>query len=806
MLFFNYLKAQLEHGKFGNIIPFSKVEKYKNIIESKGIESYKIPYLNNDSLFRAYNKGKTIDEIKNDYVSGFIYNKTSFSLKNKGTKIDLENGTLWRYKIETKSAGSILVNFKCPSLKKGSYLAFIASDTSLNLIQPPEVYQNDDILERHKKIGLTGSVFGKSLIIEYYEPHSLQIGEDIVINYIIYGFVGFGKKIYSINNSTQLKSGYWGDSAYPTCQHDISCAEYSNWQNAAKSVVFLYLRYLYDIDGDGQLDLRERTGTGVFLNKAGDYSGNDTPLLLTAGHHYSLVLENGSKVDINNSLAGFGLWTAYENNDCGIDDFNQGIKLPGNFQRIAIGNNYNVLPSDPNYSASEDYAILQASSTADILSNYDIEYAAWSTNYELENTSNVGYACIHHPNGDAKKINIDDHKAYTQIGSLDFDLYYDEGLSEPGTSGAPIFNASKQVVGWANAASSLADCQYIGQVTSQNKTICGSLSDAYFDFYPILDLSLSGESTSSNPDPPIPPAHCDDCIQNYDETAIDCGGADCYPCGMQDVITLKTLMDIPENSAKSRYELFAEPDPNTLLALKSGNDYSFEAGMNVHLNGGFEVEQGAAFYAGIDAELMSEPDRGCGGYCVNTANVFTPNGDGINDYWAFSQAFAIEYDLRIWDRNNQTIYSINGQPIYKNGGVIAWDGSGATQNTTYWGLLTLTDCNGNTHQEDFFVQIFGLKSAEIPEEKIATEIKNVATTNEKIEIYPNPFSDNIIINFSGGTFPLEYKVTDLNGKVVLHNKTSSNNETVNLSGLAAGTYVINAKAGDCNLVQKIIKE
>ena len=62
---------------------------------------------------------------------------------------------------------------------------------------------------------------------------------------------------------------------------------------------------------------------------------------------------------------------------------------------------------------------------------------------------------------------------------------------------------------------------------------------------------------------------------------------------MQDVLTIKTDLDLL-GTVKSRYEIFAEPDPGTLLALKSGSS-SLEAGQNIYLNGGFEVQKGANF-------------------------------------------------------------------------------------------------------------------------------------------------------------------------------------------------------------------
>jgi hypothetical protein len=797
------LKAQLDYDKNGGIIPFSQVEKYKKIIEEYELKTYNIPWMNNDSLCRKYNKGKSVDELDNQFVDGISYEKTPFDIKEIGTSIKMQQGTLWLYTIESPSAEDLGVSINIGELPQGAYLAIIAPDTLHFLKQPPKVYSSENIpVHTLRNNTLTETVIGKKIIIEYFEPNNLSKPNKIVIKNIIYGFVKFGAK-NMINSSSQkpLKSGYWGDSEYSQCQNDVICL--TGWQNEANSVVFLRLDILIDEDSDGVTDYRNRKrGTGFFLNKVGNYSEFDYPIMITAGHLFATELD-GSLVDGYNYEHSLLVVCNYENEECGNDDNFPGIVLPSIFNRLTLGSDYNLFPYMAEYNASDDYAVLQPTGDADVgtLSNYNIEYAAWSKNYDLSNSNNVGYTCIHHPKGDVKKINKDNNNATTAVGG-DFYLYYDLGLTEDGSSGAPVFNSLKQVVGWHTAASDTKDCNLIGSMRTTN----GSFINLYYQFSFILDPNNIGEATSSNPAPPTPPAHCGDCILNYDETDIDCGGVDCYPCGMLDVVTLKTPMDIPGNTAKSRYELFAEPDPNTLLALKSGS-YTFEAGMNIHLNGGFEVEKGAEFYAGIDAELMSEPNRGCGGYCANAPSVsISPNGDGINDYWAFSQAFAVKYDLRIFDRANNTYYSVNNQPIYENGWVLAWDGTGAVSNViTYYGTLTLTDCNGHTHQEDFVLGVAGLKSAFNSEEEI-TDVENIDSSDAKITVYPNPSLNDVTINFFGKTFPLEYKILDINGKVVIQDKMFLNIETINLRSLAPGTYIINAKAGDYNLIQKLVKK
>ncbi len=799
VLFALQLKAQLIYDRWGNIISYPPTDGFKENLEVSEVSTFIIPNMDNDSLCNIYNNGKSIEELENIAI-GFDLRSEPISLKEKGTCTKLKHGKLWRYAIKGATAQGIGVDLGFPKLPKGSYVEIFPTDTTVNLDQQREIFHSENLSEGQKKRGLSTWGYGKSLMIEYFEPDTLKDKDDIVIRRITYGFVGFDGTTGSSYNNQGLKSGYYGSSQYPQCQKDIICSDIGNYQNEAKSVVLIRLFYNIDTNNDGYTEFYISKGTGFFLNKVGGYASSDLPIMVTAGHGYYIEI-SGSAVDLDSYISKIEVRTNYQNAECGTDDTNnRGRLLPGSFNRIALGSSWDEDPGLSSYSPSNDYAILQPSSDISTLADYDLEYSAWSNSHNYYTSE--GYFCIHHPKGDVKKINKDNDRA-VEVFSDGFILKYDVGIAELGSSGAPVFNSSRQVVGFHVTSDDNKDCSLVGQMNSTS----GRFDDLYYLIASYLDPNSVGSATSSNPVPPTPPAHCDDCIQNYGETAIDCGGPDCYPCGMQDVVTLKTPMDISGYTAKSRYELFAEPDPNTLLALKSGS-FTFEAGLNVHLNGGFEVEKGAEFYAGIDAELMSEPDRYCEqDACLFLETIFSPNGDGNDDYLTILQAYVTKYDIKIFDGrwNGPLIYSKSDVPIYNNGYIEIWDGAEANHVENFI-AITYYDCWGNSHDLTFAISALGLKSATFSEENLTSDVTNVENGKVKIVVYPNPFSDDVTISFSGNMFPLEYKLMDLNGKVVMHNNTSSNSETINLSGLASGTYIINAKAGEYNLVQKLIKE
>jgi transforming growth factor-beta-induced protein len=59
--------------------------------------------------------------------------------------------------------------------------------------------------------------------------------------------------------------------------------------------------------------------------------------------------------------------------------------------------------------------------------------------------------------------------------------------------------------------------------------------------------------------------------------------------------------------------------------------------------------------------------------------------------------------------------------------------------------------------------------------------------NANISVYPNPFQENISITGVGIT---EYKLMDLNGRIIQIGKISSNQEKLNLSGINTGSYLL----------------
>ena len=92
-------------------------------------------------------------------------------------------------------------------------------------------------------------------------------------------------------------------------------------------------------------------------------------------------------------------------------------------------------------SSGSDFALLELNES--IPESYNVYYAGWDVSGNTPATP----VCIHHPSGDIKKISFDYDNASNAGSYWDIDSWND-GTTEPGSSGSPLFDGnSRRVVG-----------------------------------------------------------------------------------------------------------------------------------------------------------------------------------------------------------------------------------------------------------------------------------------------------------------------------------------------------------------------
>lgn len=99
-------------------------------------------------------------------------------------------------------------------------------------------------------------------------------------------------------------------------------------------------------------------------------------------------------------------------------------------------------------------------------------------------------------------------------------------------------------------------------------------------------------------------------------------------------------------------------------------------------------------------------------------------------------------------------------------------------------------------------------SIDCPEMQIPNKTQQFKAS-ENILVYPNPSNTRVIINLLYNQLQKpEYIIYNTNGQIQESGKITSNHQTIDISGLSAGIYLLNVydKKGDKLITKKIIKE
>jgi len=213
--------------------------------------------------------------------------------------------------------------------------------------------------------------------------------------------------------------------------------------------------------------------------------------------------------------------------------------------------------------------------------------------------------------------------------------------------------------------------------------------------------------------------------------------------------------------------------------------------------------------------LNPNPTKYIGDFTFNAGNVFTPNGDGINDEFSIIDGGktrfaynAFEYKIQIWNRWGNVVFEdedniaeddINGFSDNK----ISWNGK--VYNTgpmvsdgTYFYLLQFKNCDHAVNPKDYrgSVTLFGGGGSAFTEQTSIIQDNNIITNSDfKSEIYPNPSKGNITLKlFSKNSNNTNLKITDILGKEqiiefnLVENKNGFLQYEINCSQLTNGIY------------------
>jgi PKD repeat protein len=311
-----------------------------------------------------------------------------FMPANSGVWKTLPNGDrIWQMKIGARGAFSINLTFHKFYLPPGADLFLIGKKNTIGALTAAN-NQSD------QKLG-TGLIGGEEILVEYYEPISVQ-GQ---------GILEISKATHGYKNPFAI-SGF-GESG--SCNMNVNCPRGLPWQNQKRAVARI-------IDNGDAC-------TGSLINNSNQ---DGKPYFLTANHCF------------NNATSTWVFSFNWEAPTC----TNPNSAPPEN-QTIA-GSTLRARWAD------SDFLLLELSSRPP--ASFNVYYAGWNANRAPAQKTTI----IHHPSGDIKKITFDEDPPLTWGYGISNPndtthwrtVNYEFGTTtEGGSSGSPLFDHNQRIVG-----------------------------------------------------------------------------------------------------------------------------------------------------------------------------------------------------------------------------------------------------------------------------------------------------------------------------------------------------------------------
>lgn len=353
----------------------------------------------------------------------FGYNHmVNLTTENSGTWTTLKKGDkVWRLGIKCPEAYSINIAFDKFIIPEGAQLFVYSADRKYVLGS----FTSANVQE-HGELGID-LVPGEESIVEYYEPAKPAFKGQLSIFRVTHAY----KDAFKIAKN-------FGDAG--NCHNNVICPIATGWQDQISSVIITVVN-----------------GSGFCSASAINNANNDaTPYVLSAYH---------CGTNANTWVFRF--------------NYNSPTCTPS-----ANGpTNQSISGATLKASASaSDFTLFQLSQS--IPQNYNVCFSGWNRS-NVAPTSGAG---IHHPSGDVKKISFItqtfDSTQWTGNGVKNhWFVQWSNGVTEGGSSGSPLFDQNKRIVGQLHGGAS-----YCGAPTN-------SLNDEYGKIFYSWDKNGTGPTT-----------------------------------------------------------------------------------------------------------------------------------------------------------------------------------------------------------------------------------------------------------------------------------------------------------------------
>lgn len=669
-----------------------------------------------------------------------------FTLED-GEWYDVNGDSVWQMGISSPGAKSINFIFSTFNIPVGARL-FVYNEEKTEYLGS-FTHEN---MQPHGGLGVS-LLHGDKIVLEYFEPAKVAGQGVLEIEQVTHGYRGIAEQVQD------LARGPFGNSG--SCNINVACEEGIGWEDQIRSVAVIV------VGGNGIC-------TGSLVNNTAE---DGTPYFLTANHC------------VGGSVANWVFYFNHESLTCQGSDGATNESISGAQLRAS--------------NSGSDFALLELNSEPP--SSFDVFYNGW------DRTGNdpTATTCIHHPGGDIKKITHDFDGAYQSVDNgaqTWFIDQWEEGTTEPGSSGSPLYDQNGRVIGQL----------YGGAASCTN--------DSY-DFYGRFDVSWDGSSANNRlRDWLDPQGSSPDVLDGFggaplvanDAGALGVSGLGAVLCNEQTATPSFTLrnnglenltsvtvefdfngittgtIDWTGNLETGETELIALPEltlqdgTNTLvITLSDPNGLVDGNPANNIITYEFSAFTNAVEY-GVTVALDTYGSETTWEVSDENGNVVYSGGPYEDSF--FGDPDVVENDLCLGEGcYTFTIFDDYGDGIccaYGEGSYTIFDETGAE-------LATGGEFE-NEESFDFCVTI--------------TSVAESVKEPFGLELFPNPANDHFIINLATDINEYDLIITDLTGRVIVREQGSGSlqNRIVPTVDWSPGMYLVRLDSGESQEVKRMV--
>jgi Trypsin-like peptidase domain/Secretion system C-terminal sorting domain len=327
----------------------------------------------------------------------------------------LDNGDrVWQYRFRTAGAKGVCVYFDGLYIPQGAVMFMYSMDRK-TFVGP---FTMDDC-NAHGNF-MMGEVLGEEALLEYYEPAGVVGVPSIGIQSVAHMYR------YVYDYSTEEANDNSRASDY--CEVDVNCPEGTPWAEQRDAVVRLLIN-----DGTSQ---------GLCSGSIINTTARDCRKYLLTALHCGIGVSDSEwllcNVRFKYQRSGCATGTAPNSSRTGV-------------HHLADAN-------DNGGDSGSDFLLLEIED--DIPASYNVFFAGW----DARANTPADVVGIHHPAGDVKKISSSTNIVsgtwsapgnHWRVTWMATETNY--GVTEGGSSGSPIFNENKRIVGQLTGGGSFCD-------------------------------------------------------------------------------------------------------------------------------------------------------------------------------------------------------------------------------------------------------------------------------------------------------------------------------------------------------------